>query len=119
MVADKNLSTIGKIFRGMNYPFTLGTSIGFCMLGLVKWKIKIISGGPIDNLQGVLEWDGTSWTSLTNELCTSREYHTTVVYGGEIYHMGLLETSVSFGRLENRQTPNKNMCHMIYLVATF
>ena len=59
----------------------------FGLLGLVKLKIKIISAGN-RNRQGVLEWDGTSWTSLLNQLCTRRKHHTTIVYGGEIYHMG-------------------------------
>ncbi len=37
----------------------------------------------------VLEWNGTSWSSLADKLCAKRMYHTTVVYG-EIYHMGRL-----------------------------
>ena len=65
----------------------------FGLLRSVKWKIKIISGG-YSNRRGVLEWDGTSWRSLLNELCTRRMYHTTIVYGAEVYHMGRFEGRV-------------------------
>ena len=41
----------------------------------------------------VLEWNGTSWKTLEEELCRNRVGHTTFVYAGEIYHMG--------GRSEN------------------
>ena len=36
----------------------------------------------------VLEWDGTFWKTMKDELCTFRIRHTTIVYGGEVYHMG-------------------------------
>ena len=60
-----------------------------------------ISGGTRDNyeeqgpgsdpegyLKKVFEWNGTSWQTLEDELCTTKVDHTTVVYGGVIYHMG-------------------------------
>ena len=45
-------------------------------------------------LDEVLEWDGTSWNKRSNGLCAPRAYHTTVVYGGEIYHMGQCEDNM-------------------------
>ena len=40
------------------------------------------------SLQEVLEWNGASWKTLKEELCLKRFSHKTLVYGGEIYHMG-------------------------------
>ena len=51
-------------------------------------KNLFIFGGSVENERGVLEWNGNSWLKLENALCTSRLYHTTVVFGGQIYHMG-------------------------------
>ena len=39
-------------------------------------------------LKKVFEWDGTFWKVLDNEMCTKKVFHTTVVYGGAIYHAG-------------------------------
>ena len=42
-------------------------------------------------MMGVLEWDGISWSRLEDDhryLCTERAYHTTILYGGEVYIMG-------------------------------
>ena len=36
----------------------------------------------------VFEWDGAHWKTLVEGLCGNRYRHTTVVYAGEIYHMG-------------------------------
>ena len=41
----------------------------------------------IFNEVSVIEWNGTSWETLEG-LCRNRFWHTTVVYAGEIYHMG-------------------------------
>ena len=49
----------------------------------------LTKSGGVENPKGVLEWDGDSWNSLTNDLCAARAYHTTFVYGGGIYHMGM------------------------------
>ena len=38
--------------------------------------------------RSVIEWNGTSWKTLENGLCRNRFGHTTVVYAGEIYHIG-------------------------------
>ena len=42
----------------------------------------------MENVRGVLEWNGTSWSTFEHELCTSLLNPTTIVYGGEIYLMG-------------------------------
>ena len=46
----------------------------------------------------MLEWDGTSWRKLEKELCTPRMDHTTIVYGGVIYHIGpnIIETEAYY-----------------------
>ena len=68
----------------------------FGRLRLLSQKIKLISGGFPGGVgyywdvesRKVLEWNGFSWNAFENELCTRRVYHTTIIYGGEIYHMG-------------------------------
>ena len=47
---------------------------------------KYVSGGFRDHheterARSVLEWDGTLWRTLDNELCDGRIFHTTAVYG--------------------------------------
>ena len=36
----------------------------------------------------VLKWNGTTWSRLENKMVTGRRGHTTIVYSGNIYHVG-------------------------------
>ena len=63
------------------------------------WQVKIFvrminlktlggTGYMEGSEQEVSEWDGSSWSTLTDKLCTGRIHHTTIIYAGDIYHMG-------------------------------
>ena len=41
--------------------------------------------------QKVIEWDGTFWKTLENDMCTRKGFHKTFVYRGEIYLAGRLQ----------------------------
>ncbi len=40
------------------------------------------------NFDSVLKWDGQSWSSSEHKMYARRFSHTTIVYSGEIYHIG-------------------------------
>ena len=54
----------------------------------MRWSIMDEIDEFDPQLKRVLEWDGTSWELFEDQLCTGRTLHTTILYGGAIYHMG-------------------------------
>ena len=74
----------------LGYEWTDLRISGFTALS-IEQSLYIFGGrqyGYSDSFARVLKWDGTFWYTVGAQLCTPRVFHTTIVYGGVIYHMG-------------------------------
>ena len=84
-VDNFNNNLIGFTTISLNKSlFIFGDSLSNCNTSM--WNKNILGGMTPANK--VLEWDGASWHTMTNELCTGRQHHKTIIYAGKIYHMG-------------------------------